>query len=306
MQEKVIPTLVESDIDYLRLTIPDADEDSLSWRDTFNAFAAREAQEGEPEVNYQMAYFRMLGHGNVSTGYHNKRWMLNASGPIAHEIMEVTKNRRFRGNCSRIDTKVSALYRLEEARRTAREITVNHWQSSEKRGQGKTHLCLYDANGEGDTVYLGKRSLASFARIYQADVRHPERYEPGTLSFEVQHNKKTASTAFNMLRSSANLHTCAGSMVVGKLLSVGVNEPWARQMPPNKVMSKKVMPEKEKTLKWVKQGVRGAFARACREGWALDFLGALGFGNLNGEQALQIIQVLEAQNSGLTVWMEES
>lgn len=265
----------------------------------------QEAQSGEKPRQFFMANYNMTGYGDVSHGRLNKHGLYQVSGPLAHEVLEVIKNRTIKPKCTRLDTKMSIVYGEKEWKGATRRLTQEAWTREAEGGLPQTALTLYEGAGKGDTLYFGNRDDASFARIYQANCKHPERYPAFTISAEVQHNEKTANTIFNMMRSSANMHLCAGSSVVGKLLSYGVREPWFGEIPPSHVMQRKHKSEKESTLRWVKHSVRGSFRRAVREGWHISYLAALGLDVMNEQQAAVLSEILERFITGEEMFSEE-
>ncbi len=302
MSEELYIGIIESCVDYVRLSLPTNAPDYEFWRDAFRAKELKEAENEEEPVEFYLNYYKMVGHGSVSHGVLNKRGLFQCAGPIAHELMEDTKDNEFSGRCTRADTKQTVQYPADSTRETLRRLQTSNWKRETQGGLHANYSALYSGTGSGDTIYFGRRSAASFTRAYQAYLRHPERYPKDTLSFEVQHNTQTAPQAWNMLRASSHLSYAAGSLTVGKLHSIGVNEFWASDIPPTKAPQIKHISKKETTLAHVRRCQRGQFTRARREGWHLEYLRELGFDALSDDQARDIFQLLEARLSLPQEW----
>ncbi len=294
--EKLSIGVLESCVDYIRLSIPTAAKDYSDWRDKWSDVETEFALDGaEPEA-FSMRAYNFTGFGGVSHAVHNGRALLQAAGPIAHVITEDTKQVQFSGTATRADTKVTAGYAADSCREACWRLARQAKESQEKAGAPGVGFDLFQRTESGSTIYFERDNSASFARAYQAGIRHPDRYPENAMSFEIQHQKKTANQAWNILRSSSNLSLGAASLTVGRLESLGVSEFWRNEIPPNRAPQVKHRSTKEGTLKWVRSGIRGAFSRAGRENWECEFLVALGFDSLTDEQAERITDLLARRN----------
>jgi len=297
--EKLSIGIIESCVDYIRISVPTGTENYDAWRAAHQSHMIAEAEAGAEQVQFNMRHYSMIGYGDAAYGVLNKKGLFQIAGPRAHIFVEDTKGLTLDGKCTRADTKITANYTPDECREATWRLAQQAQASAQENRSLPRDFDLLQRKEKGSTIYFDRDNPSSYARAYQAGIRHPDRYEPSAMSFEIQHNRPTANQAWNMLRSSANLAYCAASLTVGRLDSLGVTEFWRSDIPPTKAPQLKHHSTKEGTLKWIKNCVSGSLKRAQRESWAIEYLVALGLDNLTLQQAREVLRLLEATHPAL-------
>lgn len=72
---------------------------------------------------------------------------------------------------------------------------------------------------------LGDRSSQSYLRAYLAGLKHPDRYAPHAIRFEVEWKQERALQIFELYKKGRDDVTLSGGYVAGEFLKYGIKEP---------------------------------------------------------------------------------
>jgi hypothetical protein len=267
--------IVDAGIDYLRITV----KPGVGLRpfiNTWQDLIDRSAADG-----HQVKPFRINGFSGVTCGGFKRLgredcMMFEAEGAVANEAFEKCRQWEFGGNIPRIDAQVTEV-RTQEAPPEPTELLNFIAGREEQRKTGRTwNLDLKRTREGADTLYVGSRNSGNYLCYYDAGAVHRGRYQPGAKRWESRFSNDAARNVYQQFQSAASVTCCATALVMGKLLSLDLPQPWFTSEPPIKPATGSKKTDDERSLAWLGSHVSATVIRLINKGYHEEVAELLG------------------------------
>lgn len=206
--------------------------------------------------------------------------MFEARGAIANRAAQVMRGVGFHGNTARSDFQAT-IYGAQEVCPHPEELydDFRRHQTQSKAFAGVNMEFKRPAK-TAHTLYVGSPDSDCFIRIYDAGAKHPDRYPAGAIRFEMQTANEVARHYYTGMGNAASVPCYSTSVVMGKLMSWDIHQPWYTSDPPIEAFSGWKPTNDEQSLAWIAKFVASTIRRLIKKGFAPQLCEILGVKSL--------------------------
>lgn len=281
------PHIVDFGIDWLRLTWRKDSDELPAVGETIYQRLVELHEQGDLTTEKKLLNFKGIGSDRLSWTSNETHVMVQATSGEANETGKRLIRAGVRGQCTRIDTQVTAQYGERGAQRAQKVLQSVNGASVSDKTRNIEKSALF-ANSYGDTgVTLGARASSIYARFYHAQTGGHTEYDAGVWRYEIEWKRNRAKQIWDAARISPNPDVLAASYTTGQFLALGIDEPFFRHVLPEKPEQLPYTRSSDKTLMWLENQVKPAIHNLIEAGRGEDvdrFLKDLenSFGELRG------------------------
>lgn len=258
-------------VDYLRLTTGQDIAVTAAMRTRLELVATQLVKKADPSsvpVRSSLLGYVGVGKAGIFGGASAQGLMIQASGASADDLMEYELDHM---RPSRLD--IQATFGVEDPDGLIAEIAMFGLEMKDARHKywGKVSIRHVQTYGEGDTLYIGKRTSPRFARIYNKSAEDPKGYPSPSIRFEVEYKDDLARRAWYEIRKALNRNVAAYSMIVAEMARSWVYLPSAIGAPVLTVPKREPLDTSdEEKLAWLARQVRPTVKDLISKGVSRD------------------------------------
>jgi hypothetical protein len=267
--------IVDAGIDYLRVTIQPG-QNLRPWLHEWKGLIDDSVFDCHKTKPWKWQGYEGTECNGFYYGGREDGFLFEARGSAANVAFQRTKNLELVGNVPRLDVKVDTQGTEELSDET--EALFDYLRVPKHEGQAKRDrsLAIQRPRGGADSLYCGSRNSGSYLCIYSASAKHPDKFSEPTRRYECRYSNDTAKDRYTHCKNSASITCIATSLVIGHLMSIGLERPWFKDTPPIAPMRHYTPTDDEKSLKWIESHVAGTIRRLIRNGHGEELADIIG------------------------------
>lgn len=255
--------ILELDVDYLRMTTPNADMYMSATEDIRGLGAFSEGPLAVGVKDWYWLQYHGWQKGRLSFGLSYQGSVGQESGVPDHWDYFLARSD---ARCTRVD--VQCTLACGDADGLIRRLG-EFWAEEKGNGKLRAKPRLIEGYGEGNTLYLGSRKSERMIRVYNKEKESEGRY-PASVRIEVEFKGEQARSVYAELARAADRATVTGSYISGVLETAHVVPPAlsASRLQPG--AARREDASAYKTLRWLERSVRPAIRRLRTEGVSIE------------------------------------
>ncbi len=258
--------IVDAGVDYLRISVKPGQSLRPILERWHGLFDEAKSQ-GHDIVKSRFLDYRGTSCAGMKILTREDGMLFEAQGAVSNLAFAAMKGVEFDGNIPRLDAHATVRGTQRTCPQPERVFDALRRHQAHVASFRGVNLELRRPAKTGHTCYIGSRNSSSFVRVYDAGAVHSDRYPAGTVRWELETHNATARDAYTTFQNAASVPCCATSLVMGKLMSWKIHQPWFTAEPPIYPMSGYKKTDDQRKLMNIERAMVGSFRYLMNRGY---------------------------------------
>lgn len=265
-------------VDYLTVTAKPGTDEEKYLMSVFEEWYPLMIALGHGQKGHKVMQYLGTKYGPLFYGTSTQGAMMRVSGGDASDMMDHFIKRGQLPHFTRIDVQVTVQFdkaEVNHAEMQAAQAKARQLSNPRKGAQPKVRC--EKTFGDGDTLYIGKRTSETFCRCYDKGAETGD-YPVGLVwRYEVEWKGDKADEAAAYVSHCRNEVQALQDLVSSTYEQRQVSVPFEAVTAPSIVSMRKERTDVDKKLEWLRRSVAPALAEVVKAGRISDLKSALGF-----------------------------